>query len=53
MASLIDRKAASASLGRLLEHTFFQLRQADSRGETYHPRGRAGLSLALNRALAR
>jgi SAM-dependent methyltransferase len=46
-----DREAIPGSLGRLLERTFFQLQQADSEGEAYHPRGRAGLSLALNRAL--
>lgn len=51
MPPLMDRKALSASLDYLLGHTFFQLRQADGRGEAYHPSGRAGLSLALNRAL--
>jgi SAM-dependent methyltransferase len=51
MSPLLDRKTVSAPLGYLLEHTFYQVHPADRHGEPYHPRGRAGLSIALNRAL--
>ena len=44
-------KIASEPVSHLLEHTVYQLRQSDGQGGFYNPRGRARLSLALNRAL--
>ncbi|HST56591.1 MAG TPA: class I SAM-dependent methyltransferase [Solirubrobacteraceae bacterium] len=40
------------ALGRVLEHTVFQLRRVDEHGVIYRPRGRAQLSIAVNQALA-
>jgi SAM-dependent methyltransferase len=51
MASRTTSRALSAPLGYMLERTVFQLRHADPHGEVYHPRGRAKISLAVNRAL--
>jgi SAM-dependent methyltransferase len=39
------------TLDYLLDHTLFQSRCVDPHGDPYHPRGRAKLSVALNRAL--
>lgn len=44
-------KIASKPVRHLLERTVYQPRQSDEQGRFYHPRGLAGLSLALNRAL--
>lgn len=44
-------KIALKPVRHLLERTVYQPRQSDGQGGPYNPRGRAKLSLALNRAL--
>jgi SAM-dependent methyltransferase len=44
-------KHASKPIRQVLERTVYQPRQSDGQGGFYNPRGRARLSLALNRAL--
>ncbi len=47
----LNPKIASKPVRQLLERAVFQPRQSDGQGGFYNPRGRAKLSLALNRAL--
>jgi len=51
MAELKIPRVALKPARHLLGRTVFQLRQTDEQGGSYLPRGRAKLSLALNRAL--
>jgi len=47
----LTRKLTLKPVRHLLERTVYQPRQRDGQGGAYHPRGRAKLSLVLNRAL--